>query len=248
MSKEKKPGLKKKTGALDIVSRIITCGLAVAIPAAAYFLSLIYYQFDSTAFAFISKFIGGKEGDTGVTYGYITVKRLVSDFLPTLMASDGDSEKGAEIWAALEPLHSAIYATGILMALSLVTAVVIFFVSALSNSNKLPLILAVVGLAFTGSVAIAFRGITAPIIDGSFPLSQTLLSTLLGGMFGASDLMSILGSLVGSVSEMLIKFTVINLSTAWVTMLVCYLIIIIWQGSMLVISIGEKPKAPKVKE
>ena len=76
MSKEKTPKLKRKTTALDIVSRVITCGLAVAIPTAAYFLSIIYYEFKSTAIALIAK-LAGEEGDDGTTYGYITIKSVV---------------------------------------------------------------------------------------------------------------------------------------------------------------------------
>ena len=247
MSKEKTPKLKRKTTGLDIVSRIITCGLAVAIPAAAYFLSIIYYEFQSTALALLSKFTGGAENDDGTTYGYITIKGFVKDFWPTIAASSKDG-KSSEIWTALEPLHSAIYATGIMFAITLVIAVVIFFTSCFSNSNKLPLIFSVIGLCGTAGLAIAFRAVTAPIIDGSFPLSDTLVSTLLGGLFGSADIMSILGALIGSLSELIVKFTVINLSTAWVTMIVCYLLIFVWHGAMLLVNLGDKDKQPKIKE
>ncbi|MDO4846578.1 MAG: hypothetical protein Q3968_00410 [Clostridiaceae bacterium] len=241
MSKEKTPKINRKTTGLDIVSRILTCGLAVAIPAAAYFLSIIYYEFQSTAIALIAR-LTGDENDTGITYGYITIKSIVTDLLPTIRSSSDSSGTGTQVWEAIEPLHNAIYATGIIFALSLLIAVVLFFVSCFSNSNKLPLILGAIGLISTGSIAIAFRAITAPIVDGSFQLTGTLLSTLLGGLFGGGDILSIIGSLAGSVSDAILKFTVINLSTAWVTMLVCYIVIVIWHGAMLVVNLGDKPK------
>jgi|GEM_PF-158715 len=248
MSKEKTPKIKRKTTALDIVSRVITCGLAVAIPAAAYVLSIIYYEFQSTALALLSKYMGN-ENDDGTTYGYITIKGFIKDFWPTIASSsEKDSNAAGELWTALEPVHGAIYATGILFALTLVIAVVIFFTACFSNSNKLPLIFSALGLCSAFGMAVAFRGITAPILDGTLSLSQTLASTLLGGLFGSSDIMAILGTLLGSLSQLIINFTVINLSTAWVTILVCYVILIIWHGAMLVISLGETPKAPKAKE
>ena len=247
MSKEKTPKLKRKTTGLDVVSRIITCGLAVAIPAAAYFLSMIYYEFQSTAIALISKFTGGAEGDDGTTYGYATIKGVVEFVRNSAGNSDKSASTAAELWAAVEPLHKAIYATGIVFALTLLIAVIIFFVSAFSNSNKIPLILGVVGIAGCAGMAIAFRAITAPIIDGSFQLSANVLNTLLSGMFGGSDIVSVIGSLVGSLADSLIKFTVINLSTAWVTMIVCFVIIIIWHGALLLVNLGDKPKADKIK-
>ncbi len=246
MSKEKTPKLKRKTTGLDVVSRIITCGLAVAIPAAAYFLSIIYYEFQSTAIALLSKFVGGEENDDGITYGYITIKGFVKDFWPTIASSKDGKE--SELWTALEPLHNAIYATGIIFAITLVIAVVIFFTACFSNSNKLPLIFSVLGLCSTAGLAIAFRAVTAPIVDGSFPLTDTLGSTLFGGLFGGAYIMSLLGTLLGSLSELIIKFNVINLSTAWVTMIVCYLLILIWHGAMLLVNLGDKAKEPKIKE
>ena len=247
MSKEKTPKLKRKTTGLDVVSRIINCGLAVAIPAAAYFLSIIYYEFQSTAFALLSKYTGGAEGDDGTTYGYITIKGFIKDFWPTIASSSKDGN-GSELWTALEPLHNAIYATGILFAITLVIAVIIFITACFSNSNKLPLVFSVLGLCSTAGLAIAFRAVTAPIVDGSFALTDTLLSTLLGGLFGGSDIISILGALIGSLSQLIVKFTVINLSTAWVTMIVCYLLIIVWNGAVLLVNLGDKAGEPKIKE
>ena len=248
MSKEKTPKLKRKTTGLDVVSRIITCGLAVAIPAAAYFLSMIYYEFQSTAIALISKFTGGAEGDDGTTYGYATIKGVVEFVRNSAGNSDKSASTAAELWAAVEPLHKAIYATGIVFALTLLIAVIIFFVSAFSNSNKIPLILGVVGIAGCAGMAIAFRAITAPIIDGSFQLSASVLNVLLSGMFGGSDIMSAIGSLIGSVADSIVKFTVINLSTAWVTMIICFLLIVVWQGAVLLVNLGDKSKNMKIKE
>lgn len=247
MSKEKTPKIKRKTTALDIVSRVITCGLAAAIPVAAYVLSIIYYEFESTAIALVSKLMGN-ESDTGITYGYITIKGFVKDFLPTLLSPSDNSGRGAQLWEALEPLHSAIYATGIVFTVSLLISVVIFFASCFSNSNKIPLVLSVAGLASTGGMAVAFRALTGPIVDGSFQLTGTLLSTVLSGLFGDSAIGALIGSLAGAVSDMIIKFTVINLSTAWITMMVCYVIIIIWHGAMLLVNMGDNKDTAKTSK
>lgn len=247
MSKEKTPKIKRKTTALDIVSRVITCGLAAAIPAALYFLNVIYYEFESSALGMIGS-LAGNENDTGTTYGYIGIKRLVVEILPLLKEKAGDSVKFSEIWASFEPLHTAIYVTLALLAAALMMALAIFFTACFTNSNKLPAVFGVIGFVVSFSMVFAFRRVTAPIVDGSFSFSKTVLEMIITAMFGSSSAASLISMIVGSLSDFIVKFTVINLSTAWIVMMICFMAIAIWHGAMLLVNMGDNKGTAKASK
>lgn len=225
MSKEKKVKnkIKRKTTGLDIFSRIITALAAIAVPAAAYFANMIYYVFESTVFQIIAK-IKGDTTDDGSTYGYLSIRKVVEEYLP-LIRSLSSEEKSSNVLSVIEPVKAALICTGVLFAVAIVCAIVIFFISCFSNSNKLPLAFSFVGLACTFAMAFAFRAATAPFIAGDITIGDFLKNELLGAI----------APYVASISTL-------NLSTAWITMLVIFAAIFIWHGAQLVVSIGEKNK------
>jgi hypothetical protein len=246
MSKEKTPKIKRKTTGFDIVSRVITCVFAAAIPAALYFLNLIFYEFQSPLFQLISS-LSGKTEDTGITYGYISASKVVKDIIPFFKSetSSENSFNAAELWAAFEPLHKAIYTTIALFAVAVVIVLVIFFISCFSNSKTLPLALSALGMIIGVSLAFAFRHVTAPIVSGDFHITGTVLNFVLGSIFGSSGGAALISTLASAVSDYVIQFTTINLSTAWVVMLICFFCIFIWNGAVLLMSLGEDKKEKK---
>jgi hypothetical protein len=223
MSKEKKvkTKIKRKTTALDIVSRVITALAAAAVPVAAYFANMFYVVFESTVFQIIAK-IKGDTTDDGSTYDYISIRKIVEEYLP-LIKSLTSEEKASNVMSVIEPVKGALICTGVLFAIAIVCAVVIFFISVFTNSNKLPLIFSAVGFISSFCMVFAFRAFSAPFVAGDITLGDFLKNELLGA----------LAPYVASIS-------ILNLSTAWITMLVIFAGIFIWHGAQLVVSIGEK--------
>lgn len=228
--------LRRKATGLDIFSRILTCLAAIAIPVVSYFAGIIYYVVQSDLWALISKF-QGKTDDDGSTEGYISIRKVVEDYLP-LLKGNVSSETKNGIWQALSPIHTALIIMAVLFCLALVCALVIFFMSAFSNSNKMPLITSTIGFVCALAMPFAFRGVSSPIVDGTISIAS------LFGMTGDS----LAGTVAESVIPMIAKVTILNLSTAWVVMLVLFLGILIWHGAMILIDDTPKDKKLKKKE
>lgn len=244
MSKEKTPKIREKASAFDIVSRVITCLLAAAVPAALYFLNIIYYEFESTLLGLIGS-LSGNEGDTGITVGYISINGIVKDILPLFKGDNPQVGTASDLWAAIEVIHKPLLVTGALLAVALVMVLAIFFTSCFSKSNKLPLIFSVIGFIASLSMAFAFRHATAPVVNGTLELTSTLLSIITGSMVDSSTVLAILNLLVSAASDYILKFTVINLSTGWVVMMLCFIAIAIWHGAQLLLTLGEDKKPKK---
>ena len=221
VKKEKKQKLKRKTTGLDIVSRVITALAAIGVPVAAYFANMFYYVFESTVFQVIAA-IKGDSTDDGSTYGYISIRKIVEDYIPLLKGLSSE-EKATDVWAVIEPVKTALICTGVLFAIAILCAVIIFFISCFTNSNKLPLIFSGIGFVCAFCMVFAFRAFSAPFVAGEITVGDFISNAIVGA----------LAPYVASISTL-------NLSTAWVVMLVIFAGIFIWHGSMLVVSAGEK--------
>lgn len=226
MSKKK---TKIKADRTDIVGRVITAALALAIPIVSFFMNMIYYVVESSVFALISQIQGNTEDD-GSTYGYLGFYSVIKKF-GTQISNNGDTKETlANLWEALDPVHTAAVVTLVFFALILVTAFVIFFVSVFSNSKKIPLALSTVGFVWTIGMFVAFNKVSVALTTDAIPLSS----------FFESDLVKIILPFVA-------KISVFNLSSAWIMMLVLFISIFVWTGAQLIVELGDKPKAKKAK-
>lgn len=224
MSKQKN---KIKADKTDIVCRAVMAVMAAAIPVVSYFMNMIYYVVESAMFGLIAQFQGDTTDD-GSTYGYLGFHYFFTVIFPHIKGNGENKETLSNLWTTLEPVHTALICFVAFFAIAIVVALVIFFVSIFSNSKKVPLCLACVGLIAAIGMFISFRQFSAPLVDDTIPLSSFFESAL-----------------VSLILPFVAKISVLNLSSAWVMILVIYISMIIWTGAQLVISIGETPKAKK---
>ena len=231
-AKEKAKAEKKKNkepvSGFDIFSRILTCLAALAVPVVAYFTNIIYYVVESTVFAIYAQ-IKGDTTDDGSTYGLLSIHKIVHDYLPLLKDLPTSKERSfAELWESLALVRTGIILTLVFFALAILTALVIFFISALTKSNKAPMICGLIGFIFTLGMYFAFRGVSLPIINGAVSMED---------FFGSSIITAIL--------PFLASFSELHLGTAWVLMMVIFFCIFVWHGALLLI--GSDSKQPKKK-
>ena len=215
--KEKKKKEKRPVTKFDVFSRIITCLAALAIPVVAYFTNIIYYVVESPVFALYAK-LKGDTTDDGSTYGLLGIHKFVKDNLPLIRNLAPEKVDWPQLWDSLALVRTGLILTSIFFALAIVTGIVVFFISAFSNSNKAPMITALIGFLFTLGMYFSFRGIALPIVNGAISMSDFLES-----------------SIIASLLPFLASFSELKLGTAWTLMTVLFLGIFIWHGALLLI-------------
>lgn len=228
MAKQK---TKLKADRTDIVCRIVTALLAIAVPFVTYFMNMIYYVVESTVFGLLAQ-LQGNSDDDGSTYGYLGFHSFFKEggFYELIKGRTESKESLTALWETLEPVRAALIVTVVFLALIVITALAIFFVSIFSNSKKVPLFMSWFGLACAVGMFISFRYVSNPLTDGTISLAS----------FFDSVLAKLILPYVASIS-------VLNLSSAWVMILVIFTCIAVWTGAQLIITVGDKPKAKKAK-
>lgn len=247
-AKSIKKKVKKKSTAFDIMYRVVTAVLAVAVFPIAYFMNLIYYALDwtnamklinniSDIFNSESLLEGIKnfflpssdptEQVTELTDGYICLAKFDEFKSLISMASSGEDVNIREILfgnAQLRPLVISLA----LFAGVLVLALVILIITIFKNKPKL-----VAGIAGAGTVLgivsniIFVTRFANPLIDGT---------TTLGSIFGSD---SILLQFLGDVVEL-------RYENAFFTVLFIMIAILIWSLAVIIVnSDDEAEKAIK---
>lgn len=170
MSKTK--SLKQKTTGFDILYRVVTVILAVAMFPAIYFADFITYEMTHTD---ISNLLGyfAEEGDKTlhVTYDSISLSEI-PELIDTFSAyANEDFDFKASI------LQNALYRPAIVavifLALALVLGLVVLGFALFSNKSKVIASLSGAGFLCTLASYISFTGFFAePILDGEITLAQ----------------------------------------------------------------------------
>lgn len=228
MSKTKK--IKQKTTGFDILYRVVTVIMAVAMYPLFYFLDLIYIQMDHTGIAeIISSLSNNSSTNLSVTYEQFSVPELID--LANTVKGFINEDTSFNLWSnsACRPLVIAI----VFLAIALVLGVVILGFAAFSNKVK-----AITGLSGAGFVCtiVSFlcfsEGFAAPIINGDVSLAKLI------GQDG-NALLELVFSVVGEI-------TFLNLESAFFAVMFLMLGILIWSIAVLVVNKSEeKEKAMK---
>lgn len=232
MSKQKK--IKAKTTGFDIMYRVVTAILAVAMFPAVYFCDLIYYEIDHSTISSILKLFGS-EALEGNTYGEIKLSALGSGS-DTLQSLLGDSFSLSAITE--NPIYRPVIAAAVLLALALVLALVIIGFAAFSNKVKVIAALSGAGTLLMAGSFISFTSFFAkPIISGEIALAE---------LFGTEDsVASLLLSAIGKVAAL-------HLDDAFFAVLFLMIAILIWSVAVIIVNAGEddnkKPKKVRVKK
>lgn len=223
MSKTK--SLKNKTTGFDIVYRVVTAILAVAIYPLFYFLDLLYIQMDHKAIADLwGQITENSKPELGITYEYLSLSKSseLVDLIKTFM---GDESASFDLLrhAVYRPLIAAI----VFLAIALVIGLVILGFAIFSNKVKVVACLSAGG--FLSSVISFFcfsEGFAAPIIDGRVQLAELFGQSASGG--------------VSFVLQMVGDITYLSLQGAFFAVLFIMLAILIWSGSVLLVNISDE--------
>lgn len=211
---------KKKKAPKDIVYRLVMAIMAVCVPIAAYFSDYIYYVVKSDLFKLLAQ-LKGDTSDTGDTWGTISLRTIVEEYLPKF--SGGGMGEG-NVAAALVPLKPAAISLAVFFVLALVLAVVIFFFACFSKKKTVPICLSTGGLLSMIGVYASFHYVAAPILDGTINL---------GSFVAEGTTLARLLPYLGSVSDL-------RLTTGFFLMVFLFLAMMLWAGANKIVEIGEK--------
>lgn len=229
MSKAKKA--KKKTTGFDIMYRVITIILVVAMFPVSYFSSMVYYEIEhEEASALISKLTG--EEDPGFTYGKMSIKDLTDPDSLIKSFTGGDIETSSIFKNVI--YRPAIVAAS-LFIVALILGLVILGFAAFSNKVKVITGLSAGGFLVMIASYISFsKFFAAPILSGEISFAQ---------LFGTDE--SILMMLFGMIG----RISSFRLDTAFFAVLFLMLGILLWSVAVLIVNAGdEKEKKPKLKK
>ncbi len=213
---------------MKVVDRIVSALLSFAVIPVAFFVPIIHWFYQITGYGLLNSILGGKlteVGDQGWTednyslYGlYDLLKSFGVDFEE--MLSKGSANE------ALAPITPYVKWVVAFFALTLVIALVSGIVSIFTNKKIVTFACGGLGIASLIGMMISFNKMVAPILSGQVTLGAIFDVPMLGAIA---------------------KIETINLSSAWVVMLVLFIVLIFWSASYLLTK-GEEEKKKEHEE
>lgn len=219
---------------MKIVDRIVTCLLSFAVLPVAFFTPLIHWIYKISGYQLINgiaSLLGGSTisdaSDTGLTqddislnYLYQTLKDFGVDFKEMF-------KSGGEIHITVEPYIIYVKMAVVFFIAALLIALAIGIVSIFSNAKKTQMIMSGVGIVSLIGMNVSFGKFAAGLVDGKFTLGALLDADLLSYVTDVQTL---------------------NLSSAWVFMIMLFVGVILWNLSVILTSDKEiKPNNKKAK-
>ncbi len=231
MSKNK---IKRKTTGFDILYRVVTAIMAVAMFPLTYFAKMIFIVVMHQDLSSIISSITGEE-DPGGTYFEWGIADIFDPSSSLSLFINEDSEKSLDlnmIWEN-QYLRAVLFAV-IFFAIALIIALVILGFAIFSNKIKV-----IAGLSGGGILAMAASWISftcffaTPITSGEIELGQALN---ISGLFA-------------NLALGFVEFTTIKLEGAFFWVLFLMVAILIWSVSVYIVNVSdEKEKAQKAME
>lgn len=229
MSKQKTPKIKRKTTGFDILYRVVTAALAVAIYPAFYFANLLTFEIKHEDISNLLNYFRD-EATLDVTYDSISLSEL-SEWMD-MFSSFASEEFDFKTQILQNELYRPVVVAVVFIAIALVLGLVILGFAAFSN--KIKVITALSGAGFLSTIAafIAFDGFFAePLIAGEVTLAQ---------LFDVDGI--ILSTIMGFLGDV----TVFTLDAAFFAVMFLMLAILVWSVSVMIVNAGdEKEKAEK---
>lgn len=218
---------------MKIADRIITSLLAVGAIVAAIFSPLIHllYQINGWDLLGITSSI---ENDTGVTEDGISVWYVIRQ-IRTGVFSGGKLDFSAMDERVVTILHFFI-ASMIIFAVAVLIALVLAVVCASTSAKKTQCVIAGIGIVDLAACGIVFNKFAQPIMTGAITPGN-LIKSLTGGALG--------DNLFGSIAlSSIVRIEEVNLSSAWVLMIMIFSVIIVWNVCLLITA----PKDDNIKK
>ncbi|MBQ9880439.1 MAG: hypothetical protein IJM45_08425 [Clostridia bacterium] len=118
--------------------------------------------------------------------------------------------------------------------LAVLTDVLLLILGVFTRKRRAAFIFALLGVVFTVGMNISFGYVSKPLVNGSISISELLGPTILSGIGEVqSGLSSLVTSLMGSGSQ-LIVIKLLNLSTAYILMLLVFIAEAVWTISHII--------------
>lgn len=213
---------------MKTADRIVSALLSLAVIPTAIFAPILHWIYQILGYDIVNSLLGGKisdAADTGMTednvslyWLYDTLKGFGVDFKEMF------AEKGPN--PVTDPIMPFIKAAAIFFVITLVIALVTGIVSAVTNAKKTRMVLSGCGIVSLIGMMVSFNKFAAPIINGDVTI---------GSLF---DL---------PVLSFIAKVYTINLSSAWVFMVMLFAAVILWTLSFILTSDKEE-KNKKTKK
>ena len=226
MSKTKR--IKQKTTGFDIVYRVVTAVIAVAMYPMFYFANLFTIEIRHTQISDLINKLNG--GDTlHVTHESFSLATM-SKWIEALSKFTNDSfdfKTNILQNSTFTPIVVAV----VFVAIALVIGLVIIGFAAFSNKTKVVIGLSAAGFLCTVASNISFGIFAKPIISGDVTLAK---------------LFDIDGIIASQIISLLGEVSIFTLDTAFYAVMFSMLAILIWSASVLVVNKSEeKEKAMK---
>ncbi len=219
---------KEKLTGFDIMYKVVTILLVVAMFPLCFFTTMVYLQMDHTQIADLwGSITQNQNPELGVTYEEISLAKLPE--YVKMLSSFGSADASVNIWS-YEHFRPAIIAGGFL-ALALVLGLVIIGIVAFSKNIK-----AVIGVSAVGFVAtlislgIFNEAFAKPIISGAVSLTELLK----------------IDNVIGSLALQYIgKVTAISPREAFFSVMFIMLGICLWSLCVLLVNSSDEPQKVK---
>lgn len=223
--------LKRKPTGFDILYRVVTVVLAVAMYPIFYFADLLYIQMDHTKLADLWGSLTQNDNPTlNVTYERVAISEI-PQWAETFSSLFGTNENPPGIWSFTH-FRPAIIAA-IILAVALILGIVIIALAIFTNKVKPILFVSLAGSVVTLISFVVFSsGFAAPIINGEVSLSE---------LFNTD------GIVINMILPYIGEITAITLSEAFWAVMFIMLGIFLWSLSILIVNMSDEKEKKSEK-
>ena len=213
---------------MKIADRIVSALLALAVIPTAIFTPILHWIYQILGYDIVNSLLGGKIGDvsdTGMTEDNVSLYWLY-DTLKGFGVDFKEMFSKTETNPVTEPIMPFIKTAAIFFVVTLVIALVTGIVCAATNAKKTRMILSGCGIVSLIGMMVSFNKFAVPIMAGDVTV---------GSLFDMPAL------------SFITKVYTINLSTAWVFMLMLFAAVILWTLSFILTSDKEEGNKKRKK-
>ncbi len=214
---------------MKIVDRIVSALLSLAVIPVAIFTPILHWVYQILGYDIVNSLLGGKlsdGADTGMTEDNVSLYWLY-DTLKGFGIDFKEMFANAEVNPVAETVMPFIETAVVFFAVTLVIALVTCIVSAVTNAKKTRMILSGCGIVSLIGMMISFNKFASPVIAGDVTI---------GSLFDIPAL------------SFITKIYTINLSSAWVFMVMLFAAVILWTLSFILTSDKEDGNKKRKKQ
>ncbi len=210
---------------MKIVDRIVSALLSFAVIPVAIFTPLFHWIYQIMGYDIVNSLLGGNltdAADTGMTEDYYSLYALYNQLKSFGVDFKELFSGDTEMSSAAEPIIPYLKTAAVFFVVTLVIALAACIVSIVSNAKKTQMVLGACGIASLIGMMVSFNNFASPIVAGNVTL---------GSLFNIPAI------------SFITKVYALNLSSAWVFMVILFASLILW--SLSYILTGDKENISK---